>query len=306
MFELNKFDLLIVGGGPAGLTASIQAAILGLNSLLAYRRIGGKLVEVPRILDFPSHLEISGIELAQRMIEQAKSLDVNFYRGNVNEIVWKNGVFRAKINDETIECENILLAVGLKKAKLNHPKEKKYLNRGISYNPITDILWYLDRPVAILGECRLTLETALHLSEYASQVVLLTRKNEFKGETPLVSEIENNPKIKVVWNVSDLDFKGEKKLEELIVKANGKISRFRVEALFIQIGFEPNSELAEKLGIETVNGYIKAKLDGSTNVLNVYAAGAIVYSTVVRNALIRAMDTASTAVYTIHRKLSEV
>lgn len=264
------YDLLIVGAGPAGLTAAIYAARYKLKTLVIGEESGGTASEAFKICNFPSYQAIKGEDLVTKIEEHAKALGVEIKNDTVEDIRFE-GTFKVKAFFGEYEAKKIVLATGTTKRKLGL-NEDDYEGKGVSYCATCDAGFYEDQEVVVLGGGNAALTSALLLSEYASKVYLVYRRDKFYRASPMwVDQVEKNDKIELEFNTTVSELKGEKGLEKIVL-SNGKT--LAVQGLFIVIGQLPNSALAEKMGVKTdKKGYVVTDDEQRTNVNGVFAAG---------------------------------
>lgn len=269
----NKiYDVCIIGGGPAGLTAAIYSARYKLKTLLVTKLLGGSVTEANKISNFPSYKEIKGIELAKKLIEQVKSYDVDIKEEEVIDIK-KEKNFIVKTKNAQYEAKKIILAIGREKIKLNLEKEDKFLGRGISYCATCDAPLYKNKIVAVVGGGNSAIHSALLLSEYAKKIYIIYRGKEFlKADPILIEQIKKNKKIKILFNSTISEIIGEEKLEGIKLKNRKKI---KLDGIFIEIGRKPNIQIISSLKIKEKDGYIIVDKNQKTNIDGIYAAGDI-------------------------------
>jgi thioredoxin reductase (NADPH) len=270
---MKKYDLIIIGAGPAGLTAGIYAGRYLLKTLILGKLPGGTITEAHKVCNFPSQKEITGIKLAMKIIEQAKSLDVEIKQENVKEIKKENKFFKIKTNKESYSAKKIILATGRKKQKLNIPGEKEFLGKGVSYCATCDASFYKDKIVSVVGGSNAALTAALLLSEYAKKVYIIYRKsNFFRPEASWVKQVEKNKKIKKIFNTNIIKISGKEKVEKIELDSGEEI---KVDGVFIEIGSTPHKDIPKQLGLKTEKDYIIVNKKQETNIRGVYASGDI-------------------------------
>ncbi len=270
-------DVLVIGTGPAGYTAAIYTARYRLDTIQIGEMPGGLLSESPDVCNFPSQKSISGMELANKMEDQVKNLDVEVVYDKVEEIKGENLDFTVVTSRDEYKAKKIIMATGQEKRRLGLDREDELTGKGISYCATCDAAFYDGKTVGVVGGGDAALASALLLSKYADKVYILYRKEEFFRPEPIrVEEVKENKKIEPVFEVNVEELIGDDKLEAVKLD-NGE--EMAMEGLFIEIGSTPNSELAQRLGIEvTDGGYIKTDRKRRTNVSGIYAAGDVIDS----------------------------
>lgn len=267
------YDLIIVGAGPAGLTAAIYAARYKLSCLVIAETIGGRAAEAFEIKNFPSYEKISGIELMEKIRKQTECLGVEIKNERVDKIKKEKGYFVVKTTEKDYLAKKIILANGLEKKRLGLEKEDKFLGKGVSYCAVCDAPFFKNKKVAVVGGSDSALAAASLLSRFANKIYIIYRKEKFfRAKPAMVEEVRKNKKIKAIFNVTVTKLLGEERLKAIELSNKKRIA---VDGLFVEIGASPNVELAKDLGIELENGYIKVDEMQRTNVKGVYAAGDI-------------------------------
>lgn len=271
------YDLIIIGAGPAGITASVYASRFKINHLVIGEIPGGLITEAHSVCNFPGDNKINGFDLMQKMQGHAKELGAEIKEmERVVEIKKEGDEFSLKTESgQNFLAKNILLATGTKHRKLNIADEEKYLGRGLAYCATCDAMFFRDKIVAVVGGGNSAMTAALYLAEVAQKVYLLVKGDELNGEMVWVEQIEKNPKIEIKYQSEVLKLKGENKLEGLDLKVKEEIQDLVLDGLFIEIGTQPDPLLIEQLGLETDRGYIKVDMAQKTNVLGVWSAGDI-------------------------------
>jgi thioredoxin reductase (NADPH) len=271
----KMYDLIIIGAGPAGMSAAVYAARYKLNTLIFGEVIGGMASEAYEICNFLSYGKISGFELAHKMQQHVADLGLEIKTEKVTNInkEEKDEIFKIKTDDNSYFSKKIILATGTEKRKLNLDNEDKFLGRGISYCATCDAAFFKDKIVGVVGGSNAALTAALLLSEFAGKVYIIYRRDRFfRAEPAWTERVNKNKKIHPVFNANVVELIGKERLEA--VKLDNK-KELKLDGLFIEIGSSPNTELPEELGIELENGYIKTDNEQRTNVKGVFAAGDI-------------------------------
>lgn len=271
--DMEKYDLIIIGAGPAGLTAAIYAARYKLNTLIIGGIIGGLAGEASEIYNFPSHKKIKGFELVKNMIEQVKELGVKINIEEVTSIKKKEG-FEVVTNKNKYFAKKIIIASGTKRKKMNIEREDELRGKGVNYCVTCDAALYKDKVVGVVGGGNTALSSATLLSRFAKKVYLSYRRDEFFRADPiLVEEVKKDKKIEIIFNSNITKLIGDKKLEEVEIDKGGKKRKLKIDGLFLEIGFMPGSKLAEELNIKMDGNYIIVDKNQKTNINGVFAAG---------------------------------
>lgn len=269
------YDLIIIGTGPAGLTASIYASRYKVNHLLIGAMPGGLIMEAHNICNFPTEISISGFDLMEKMQNNALHLGAEIL--NMEKIVKieKEGdvfVLHSESKKE-FRAKTVLLATGTKHRKLNIESESKYLGKGLAYCATCDAMFFKEKVVGVVGGGNSALTAALYLAKVAQKVFLIVRGDEFNGELAWVDQVNKNEKIEVLFNSQAKEILGETKLEKVILEKNKNKEDLSLDGLFVEIGTEPDNFLPDQLGITTDKGYIKVNSTQKTNIEGIWAAG---------------------------------
>ncbi|MBD3245089.1 MAG: hypothetical protein GF335_03795 [Candidatus Moranbacteria bacterium] len=276
------YDTIIIGAGPAGLTAAIYASRYFLSALVIGEKLGGTMSDAHRIENYPGFESISGMELANKMLEQAKSLSAQFVFSSVKRIQrTEKGIFKITTGltkeEHVFQAHSIIIASGMKRRVLGIQGEKKLLGKGVSYCSTCDAAFFKDKTVAVIGGANAATMSAVHLSQYARKVYLIYRKDRLRGEPTWNKRAVDNDKVKVIFNTNITEIKGENVVKgvELDKEFNGK-KELTLDGVFIEIGHLPIKEMAVQLGLElSKKGFIKVDANKKTNIPGVLAAGDI-------------------------------
>jgi len=283
------YDLIVIGSGPAGLTASIYASCFHLKHLVIGSVLGGQLVNAPDILNYPGFSQISGKELAGRMAEQVSARGGEIVTQSVTKISkTEEKYFEIETQDgKKYQARSIILATGTERKKLNVPGEAQYTGKGIYYCATCEKQDYEGKICAVVGGGNSAVQAAVELVQAASKVYIIYRGTELRGEPVWLEQIKNNPKIEVVAGtiINEIVGDGEKMKGIKLIKqlnnppAGGQMKQLDVDKIFIEIGGIPGTALIIPLGVEiNGGGYIKVNERLETNILGVFAAGDLVKS----------------------------
>lgn len=271
------YDIIIIGSGPAGLTASIYASRYKLSNLVIGKVLGGMISLAHKVENYPGHLSMSGIELAQKMEEQAKNLGGEVMAGNVSRIKLVQFGQLVQLEDgQEFEAKTLIIAAGSERKKLGVAGEVEYLGRGVSYCTTCDAPFFRDKTVVVVGGSDAAVSGAIHAAAFAGKVYLVHRRNELRAEPVWINDLEKNPKItKVLENeIKEIKGNGSKVTEVVLSQTYNGSQSLAVDGVFIEIGGVPGSSLAKEIGVELdTAGFIKVKDDMKTNVPGVFAAG---------------------------------
>ena len=254
----------------------MSAALYALRAnkkvlLLEKECFGGQIINASNIENYPALPNVSGYDFATNLYNQIKSLGVILKYEEVLEVTDKKEVITTK---DTYKGKNIIIATGLKKRKLNLENEDKLLGSGISYCATCDGNFYKNKNVAVVGGGNTALEDALYLSNIASKVYLIHRRDNFRGEKKLISEVKEKNNIKLILNSNITKIIGEDNLNSIEITDNrNNISKLEIDGLFIAIGNIPDNNRFKNIIDLDENGYIIANANLKTKTDNIYVAG---------------------------------
>ncbi len=267
------YDLIIIGAGPAGLSAAIYAARYKLKTLIIAKDIGGSAWEAHNVENYPGFKHTTGIELSNLMKEQALALGAEIIETPIVKIEKKERFVLTDPEGNSYESKSVILATGTKPTKLNVPGEDAFLGNGVSYCATCDATFYKNRIVAVFGDSNPAVNSALLLCEYASKIYFICSKNKLRADALLVEKLEKNSKVEFLYKTNIVELIGAKFLESIKISTG---SELKIDGLFIEIGGAPSSEIAKQLGVKVDDfGYIIVNNSQSTNVDGIFAAGDI-------------------------------
>lgn len=264
------YDIIIVGAGPAGLTSAIYAR-RAMKSVLVLEALsyGGQIINTLSIENYPAMPGVSGFDFATNLYNQAKDLGADIKFEKVLEI--KDGSLKKVVTSkEEYECKCIIIATGCENRKLGLPLEEELTGRGISYCATCDGNFYKGKVVAVVGGGNTALEDALYLSDIASKVYLIHRREEFRGEESTLNLLKKKKTVEFILNSNVTKVVGNERLEKIIVNDDKEID---VDGLFVAIGKIPENENFRKLINLDDNGYIDSSEDCHTNISGIFVAG---------------------------------
>ena len=268
------YDIVVIGGGPAGLTASLYAARAGKSVMLLEKNaFGGQIATAPRVENYPSVSEIAGAELANKMFEQAVSHGVEFDMGSAKIEKTSNG-FTVTTEYGSYDCLSVVISTGVSHKKLGLASEEKLAGNGVCYCAVCDGAFYKDKSVCVVGDGNSAAQYALYLAEICSEVHLLTMFDKLFCDKELTDRIVSCDKINWVQNVTVSEILGESKVEGVVYRDNdGAITYLDLDAVFVAIGQLPHNEEFANLVQLDDKGYIVASEDCVTTCAGIFAAG---------------------------------
>ncbi|MCL1978203.1 MAG: thioredoxin-disulfide reductase [Candidatus Bathyarchaeota archaeon] len=275
---MENWDVIIVGAGSAGLAAGIYAVRSGLKTLVLDEKLaGGNISDSPKVENYPGFTEISGRELSERMAFQCQKLGAVIHSLElVSELKLEGETKTVTTNNITYQTKAVIFATGSHYKNVDVKGEKEFRGRGVSYCSVCDGPFFKGKKVSVIGGGNSACITSLYLSDITSHVTIIHRRDTFRAEYRLVSDIASKTNINVLWNTEIEEIKGDRQVRTLALKNNvtGEKTELDVDAVFVQVGEEPNSTVAKAAGVETDDaGYIKINIKQETNISGIYAAG---------------------------------
>jgi thioredoxin reductase (NADPH) len=268
------YDLLIVGSGPAGMTAGIYAKRYMMDCIVIGPEVGGIATGAHDIENWPG-FKGPGMDLMNKFKEHLLSFGVPLVEEFVKGIAKEGDIFKVETDKEEYRARTVLLAMGTKRKKLDVPGEDRLFGKGVSYCATCDCVFFRDKTVAVVGGGDAAAMAVQILSQHASKVYMIYRKgkDEMRAEPTRKKELENDPKVEFIFNANVVEIIGSGKVEKLKLDTGAEVA---VDGVFIEIGGIPTTALAKELGIElAANGRIKVDAGMATNVPGVFAAGDI-------------------------------
>ncbi len=269
---MEKYDLAILGGGPAGLTAAIYAARYNMNFIVITENFGGAITGALEVENWPGKIS-SGTEITQKMKEQAESFGTNFLQSNIKEIKKENKDFIIEMANETIKAKSIIYALGTQHRHMNIPMEKELIGKGVSYCATCDGMFFKNKTVAVIGGANAAAEGALYLADIAEKVYVIYRREKLRCEPGTLKQIETKDNIEVIYSSIPKKVLGENLVEGLEIIKNDENKNIKVNGIFVEIGAEPNTNLLKNLKINLENEYIVTNKETETNIEGFFAAG---------------------------------
>lgn len=270
------YDVIIVGGGPAGMAVALNTLRNGRSCLILEKEnFGGQMATSPKLENIPGIKAISGIEYSDQMFEQITDMGAQFELEDVESVTKIGEKFVVKTNYNTYESWVVVLANGCHHRKMNLPHEDDLVGKGISYCAVCDGAFYKGQEVNIIGDANTALQYALLLANYCPQVNVFALFNHLFGDKILIERIENNPKIKVKYNVSLTEFIGEDELKGLkfFNKETKQEEVFETNNVFVAIGQVPQNEPFRGLIELDPKGFVLTNGNMETSLPGVYAVG---------------------------------
>ena len=298
-FDNCLYDVTIIGGGPAGLTAGIYASRAALKTLLLERGMPGGLAATTDLIEnYPGFANgVDGPELMMQMDAQARRFGLLVKSTSADSIVTKNGYYVISTPEEDIKTKTIILASGAAPRKLNIPGEEMFHGRGISYCATCDGAFFRNQDIAVIGGGDSAVKEALYLTKFASKVHIIHRRNEFRATKILAQQALQHENIIIHWSAVAEQISGDSTVNEIILRdlETNVTSTLAVKGVFVYVGADPVSQLVAGRVQMDKEGYIITKEDMSTSAPGIFAAGDIRQKTL-RQVVTAAADGAIAAV----------
>ncbi|MEI7579987.1 MAG: thioredoxin-disulfide reductase [bacterium] len=274
----NVRNLIIIGSGPAGLTAAIYAARADLKPLvIADLAFGGQLMNTTEIENFPGFPEgIMGPQLMRNILKQAEKFGAEIIYQNVTKVNFQKAIKSIFVGDKEYQTKSVIIATGADPQKLGLPSETKYSGRGVSYCATCDGAFFRNKEIAVVGGGDTALEEADFLTRFASKVYMIVRRNVFRGSKAMQKRIFDNKKITVLWNSQIQEFLGDENVLtgiKLQDSQKNKISDLALSGVFMAIGHKPNTFYLEGSLEADQMGYLEVFDNTKTNIAGVFVAG---------------------------------
>ena len=273
-----KYDVVIIGSGPAGLTAGLYSVRNSLKTAIVSKDIGGTANSILVLENWPG-FKGSGAELMKKFYEHARNYDVKFIISEVKFLEKKGSLFLIKTEKEEIECRALIIATGTKRKKLKIPGEEKLIGKGVSYCVTCDSFFFKNRTVGVIGGSDCATSSALALSDIAKKVYVIYRGEKLRCEDLNMKRLEEKSNVEIFYNSFPIQVLGKEKVEgvEILIKKEKK--KINLDGIFIEIGSLPLTEFAKKLKLKiNSDNFIEVNSNMETSVKGVFACGDVTNS----------------------------
>lgn len=269
-----KYDIIIIGGGPAGMTAAIYALRSNQKVLVLEKEvIGGKISSSPLVENYPGIQKIKGFDLAEMLREQVLTLGGKIKMKEVIQIIHQESCKKVITKQENFEAKAIILAMGTKYKTLGLEKENQLIGRGISFCATCDGFFYKNKTVAVIGGGNTAMANALELSNICQKVYIIQKLDYLTGEAILKKRLKEKTNIEILYESSVQKWIGDEKLIGIEIKQKEEIRQLEIDGAFLSIGQVPETEMVQNLVKLDKNNYIEINENAGTNVEGIFAAG---------------------------------
>ncbi len=268
------YDLVIIGGGPAGITAAIYAARKQMKFAIIYKEIGGEVAKTTYIENYTGYKNVSGAELTTIFEEHMKVFKPEIIEDEVSAVVQNGKYFTVTLTDRELEAKTVLITTGANPKKLNIPGEKEYAGKGVSWCATCDGPLFAEKNVAVIGAGNTGLTTVLQMIDIADKVYLVSKYADIKADAIMVEKAKQSPKLEILYEASTQSINGERFVTAITVKQkDGALRAVPVDGVFINIGYAPNTKCLNGLVALTPFGDIIVDEHNMTSVPGIFAAG---------------------------------
>src|SRR6056297_2449877 len=276
--NIQKEKLIIIGGGPAGLTSAIYSSRAGLEPLVINGpEPGGQITLTPDLENYPGFPDgVGGFEIIEKFTEQAEKFGSRIVFEVVEKVEFEDKPHIIETDSQRYEAESVIIATGSEAKRLGVKKEEELTGNGISYCATCDGAFFKDKEVAVVGGGNVALEEADFLTKFASKVYLIHRRNKLRGDQILADRIKQNEKVEILWSTEVKELKGDNNLSGIVIEnnKNGEVKQIEdVKGLFMAVGYNPRTEIFEGQINLDENKYIITDDEQRTNRSGIFAAG---------------------------------
>lgn len=277
---MEEYDVIIIGGGPAGLGAGLYAARRNLKTLILSETLGGQMALAHIVENYPGVEPMTGIELSEKMKKQVEKFGCVFKLENVAGLELKGEIKKVKTTEREYNAKVVIIATGSHYRRLEVEGEEKFIGKGVSYCSVCDGPLFKNKKVAVIGGSDSAVVAAIYLSEMASETYLIHRKDQLKAEEANIENLKKTP-VKIIWDSVVEKIEGDKFVNKIIIKniKTNETQELQIGGVFVEVGEIPTTEIAKAAGVDVnEKNFIKVNEKFETNIKRVYAAGDVIGS----------------------------
>ncbi|WNS75023.1 thioredoxin-disulfide reductase [Bacillus sp. DTU_2020_1000418_1_SI_GHA_SEK_038] len=279
MSEEKIYDVIIIGAGPAGMTAAVYTSRGSLSTLMIERGVpGGQMANTEEVENYPGFDHILGPDLSTKMFEHAKKFGAEYAYGDIKEIIDGEEYKTVVAGSKQYKARAVIITTGAEYKKLGAPGEKELSGRGVSYCAVCDGAFFRGKELVVIGGGDSAVEEGVYLTRFATKVTIIHRRDELRAQSILQKRAFDNDKIEFIWShtVKEINEKdGKVGSLTLVSTKTGEEQEFNADGVFVYVGMLPLSKPFENLGITNENGYIETNENMETKVPGIFAAGDI-------------------------------
>lgn len=275
---MKQYDTIVIGAGVAGMTAAIYLKRAGLKVLLLEKNVpGGQVNQTATVENYPGFTSISGPDLAINIFEQVQQLNIPYEYGNVLQVTVEENFKKIVTDQTTYDTKTVLIATGRTPNKLNLTNENELIGKGVSFCALCDGAFYKDKVVGVIGSGNSALEEAIYLSGICRNVIMINRKDKYKGSPLLLEKLEKKDNIQFLYHcvIETLNDK-DHQLSSIHVKQDDELKEIKLDGLFIYIGSHPETSFLNHLDLAMEEGYLIVDSELKTNIEGIYACGDVI------------------------------
>jgi thioredoxin reductase (NADPH) len=283
------YDVIVIGAGPGGMTAALYASRSNLSTLIIEKGVpGGQLINTADIENYPGFKSIKGPELANEMYEGATQFGAEYTFGDVREVIDGKEYKQVITSNKIFKTRTIVIATGAEHKKLGIPGESELNGRGVSYCAVCDGAFFRDLPLVVVGGGDSAVEEGTYLTQFASEVTIIHRRDELRAQEILQERAFSNDKVNFIWDSVVEEIEGDNNVSSLQIRnvKTGEVTHMDAAGVFIYIGLLPNSEMFSNLDIMDDEGWILTDRNMETSIPGIYAVGDV------RDTVLRQVSTA--------------
>jgi thioredoxin reductase (NADPH) len=275
--KLNAYEVIVIGGGPAGMTAGLYAARSRFSTLLIESALfGGQMTTTDLVENYPGFPDgITGAELSGLMEKQARRFGMETVTQEVEEVDLQNDTKVIKTHETDYQCEGLIICTGTEYRKLGVPGEKEFTGKGVSFCSTCDAAFFKDCQIVVVGGGDSALTEAIYLTKFASEVTIIHRRDALRGTKIYQERAFANPKIKFLWNSVIQEIKGDKTVQSILVRnvKTNDVKEIKTEGVFLFVGLLPRTQFLKGLVKTDEAGYIITDEKCETSIKGIFAAG---------------------------------